>query len=87
MEKLPNFTTNIQTTPVSCHNDVDGSASATNVGGTTPFTYIWNTGATTPSISNLNAGTYCVTVTDIFGCSTQECATIDNPAPVVINAS
>jgi autotransporter-associated beta strand protein len=43
---------------------------ATPQGGALPFTYLWNTGATTASISVSLAGTYTVTVTDSKGCTT-----------------
>ncbi|HRG59540.1 MAG TPA: T9SS type A sorting domain-containing protein [Bacteroidia bacterium] len=41
-----------------------GSASATVTGGNAPYTYLWNTGASTASISNLAVGTYAVLVTE-----------------------
>ena len=43
---------------------VPGNAVAIIYGGTPPYTYTWNTGATTPEITNLTAGFYEVTVTD-----------------------
>jgi hypothetical protein len=46
-----------------------GSASVNASGGTSPYTYLWNTNATTSSISNLSAGTYSVTVTDNKNCT------------------
>ncbi|MBI5541151.1 MAG: choice-of-anchor L domain-containing protein [Bacteroidia bacterium] len=49
-------------------------------GGTTPYTYIWNTGATTQDLSNVSAGNYFCTVTDNSGCS----FTIN---PVVLNTT
>jgi hypothetical protein len=54
----------------------DGSAVFTvaPVGGTAPFTYLWNNGATTPSITVSAAGTYSATVTDARGC-TSTCTT------------
>jgi len=42
----------------------DGSASATVSGGTGNYTYLWNTGETTASISGLSPGVYTVTVDD-----------------------
>ncbi|MCU7552868.1 chondroitinase family polysaccharide lyase [Chitinophagaceae bacterium LB-8] len=39
------------------------------VGGAMPYTYLWNTGYTSESISISAAGTYAVTVTDARGCS------------------
>lgn len=44
--------------------DSTGAISVTVGGGTGPFAYLWNTGATTSGISNLPIGTYWVTVTD-----------------------
>ena len=55
--------------------DIEGSINAS--GGTSPYTYNWDNGATTPTINTLSAGDYCVTVTDASGCSVDECYTID----------
>ncbi len=38
-------------------------------GGTTPYTYLWNTGEITDSISGLQEGEYAVQVSDNFGCA------------------
>ncbi len=38
-------------------------------GGATPYTYLWNTGETTPTIENVEPGVYQVEVTDDEGCS------------------
>jgi hypothetical protein len=35
--------------------------------------YLWSNGATTMSISGLSPGQYCLTVTDINGCTASEC--------------
>lgn len=38
------------------------------VGGTPPFQFLWNTGATTESLFNIQHGQYSLTVTDFTGC-------------------
>ncbi|OAV42919.1 hypothetical protein A3850_016985 [Lewinella sp. 4G2] len=48
----------------------NGSLSVTGTGGTGAYTYLWNTGATTQTISDLAPGTYSATVTDANGCTT-----------------
>jgi len=47
---------------------VTGNMSANITGGSTPYSYTWNTGATTWMITGLSAGTYVVTVSDDEGC-------------------
>lgn len=41
-----------------------------------PYTFQWNTGATTETIENLIPGTYCVTVTNARGCTKTACVEI-----------
>ncbi len=43
--------------------------------GQAPFTYQWNTGELTQTISPNNSGTYCVTITDATGCEAFACHT------------
>jgi hypothetical protein len=54
----------IQSGGTSCSGTNDGWAGVTATGGSGAYTYIWNTGATTATISNLAPGTYTVTVSD-----------------------
>ena len=58
----------------------DGSIDQTIVGGTPPYTYLWNNGDTTEDISNLAAGTYIVTVIDTNDCYTSVSAFVDQPS-------
>ncbi len=53
---------------IACKGENSGWVSVEASGGYIPFTYAWNTGETTDSISNLYAGIYNVTVTDGLGC-------------------
>ena len=65
-------------------NICDGQASATMIGGTAPFTYLWNDpGAqTTASATGLCANTFCVTVTDANGCTSSSCINITEPGAI-----
>lgn len=45
-------------------NQSTGQITATPSNGTAPYFYMWNTGATTQTITNLGGGTYSVTITD-----------------------
>jgi gliding motility-associated-like protein len=61
----------------SCSGLSNGSAEAKPM-GTGPFSYKWNTGATTAIITDLSAGIYRVTATNAAGCTTQAEVTIEN---------
>ena len=65
------LTATLQTTDATCPGNLaDGTATATVLGGTTPYTYSWNNGTIgTDSLSNLVPGYYEITVTDTNGCS------------------
>ncbi len=65
-------------TNLGCNSTAPTGAVTINVtSGTAPYTYQWANGATTQSITNLAAGTYCATVTDASGCTTTVCGTVN----------
>ncbi|MCO6475793.1 MAG: T9SS type B sorting domain-containing protein, partial [Phaeodactylibacter sp.] len=66
---------------VSC----DGSQDATvGVSATGPgLSYQWNTGQTTPTLENVGAGAYIVTVTSTAGCSAVDSVAVTAPAPII----
>jgi gliding motility-associated-like protein len=50
---------------VKCNNSALGSADLNVTSTNGPYTYLWNTGQTTSSVSDLGAGTYSVLITDV----------------------
>jgi hypothetical protein len=62
------FTASIIGTETVCQPESGGQATVVVTGGTSPYTYLWSTGSTSQSISDLPEGSYSVTVTDVNGC-------------------
>ncbi|MCB9189687.1 MAG: gliding motility-associated C-terminal domain-containing protein [Flavobacteriales bacterium] len=79
----------ISFTEVSCNSFTDGQATVDMTSGNgTSFTVLWdaNTGnQTTPTASNLGAGTYSVTITDDLGCNASTSVTISEPDALAYN--
>ncbi|MDD3687128.1 MAG: SprB repeat-containing protein, partial [Bacteroidales bacterium] len=69
----------VYTQNVNCFGQSDGSAEANVSGGVPPFQYLWSTGATSESISNLVAGLYSVTVQDASSTTVAEEFEISQP--------
>lgn len=79
------ITININTTDVSCFGDCDGTATAFASGGNNGFNYSWNNGQNTQTATNLCAGDWYVTATDVLGCTAIDTATINSPSEIQIN--
>jgi hypothetical protein len=78
-------TATLSQTNVLCFGRATGTATSVGSGGTGIYSYIWNTSPirTTPSVSGLVAGVYCVTVSDINNCRSSNCVTITQPLSAV----
>ncbi|MEM7106044.1 MAG: hypothetical protein AAF502_23130, partial [Bacteroidota bacterium] len=70
-----------------CNGDSDGDIDLSVGGGTAPYTFTWDNGSTDEDLSNLTAGTYCVTVTDNNGCAATACADITEPPILIASAT
>lgn len=80
-----NFISTITSQNANTIAPCNGSASVTTVGGTSPYTYVWNNGATTASVSNLCAGYYGCMITDANNCVSYDSTFIAFDTLVNIN--
>ncbi|MEA3445393.1 MAG: T9SS type A sorting domain-containing protein, partial [Bacteroidota bacterium] len=62
-----------------CVDGNQGWINLTITGGVAPYDIIWSNSETTEDIDSLNLGTYCVTVTDDYGCVATICGTVEQP--------
>ena len=67
-------------TNVKCNGGNNGSAIASVSGGTSPYTYLWSTSATTAQVTNLTSQIYTVTITDAKNCVDTATVSISQPA-------
>lgn len=80
-----NFISTITSQNANTIAPCNGSASVTTVGGTTPYSYVWNNGETTASVSNLCAGYYGYMIIDDNNCVSYDSTYIGFDTLVNIN--
>lgn len=66
-------------TNVECFATPTGAVNVSVWGGTPPYSYSWDSGATTEDISGVSAGTYTLTVTDSRNCVISAPYTVAQP--------
>ncbi len=71
----------------STAGSADGSIMLNPVAGFGGYTFAWSDGSTASSLSGLAPGTYDVTVTDAFGCTTTASYTIGTSCPTDLGLS
>jgi len=81
-----NLSSGINSAPDTCSHGV-GTMMGYAVSGIPPYTYLWSTGASTTTLSNLNAGNYTFTVTDDSGCVSNSYVNLINFSPVQVTHS
>lgn len=72
---------------VRCNGDRNGWAEAKILGGVGPYTYFWNSSPSqnTQRATNLPAGTYRVTITDLNGCTAGAQVQITEPPVLAVS--
>ncbi len=80
-----NLSANVLKGNISCFGANDGNVTVNGTGGAGGYTYLWNTGATTQSLSGLTAGLYSVTLEDASGCQYQAGVLIDEPDALIVS--
>jgi len=87
----PNVLTgNLTPNSVLCYGDATGSLTVVPTGGTTPYSYSWQNTTTlyavnSPTLSNVIADDYQVTVTDARGCVYIDNATVTEPSELMLS--
>lgn len=82
------FTYDYIINPPNCNNWCDGSISISNISGGTPtYTYVWSSGQTTSTITNVCSGTYMFSISDAAGNSCAANFNVPNPAPITFSLS
>jgi len=75
-----------QTVEATGYQTTDGAATANGSGGIAPYTYLWETGETSSTATNLSGGSnYCVTITDAIGCTAENCVLILFPSNIIVD--
>ena len=78
---------NLNATNVNCNGSNTGSVASVVTGGTGTYAYNWSNANTTSNVSNLQAGSYILTVKDALGCSLTSSINIMQPSAITIQPS
>ncbi|MCG8207862.1 T9SS type A sorting domain-containing protein [Tenacibaculum finnmarkense] len=70
---------------VLCGTGNDWTINSIVVGGTAPYSYLWNTGSSTANLNGVELGSYELTVVDINGCRSTVDITPNAPIPLSVN--
>ena len=71
--------------PPTCYQGNDGYIDIQTQGGVPPYSFAWDSGQSTESISGLRAGTYTLQITDAEGCIAYKDIVLADPDPIGID--
>lgn len=72
-------------TDITCNAFCDGVVALNPSGGTGPYTFSWQSGQSTDTITGLCPGTYVVIITDANSCSVNDTFVVGNQTQIQIN--
>lgn len=70
-----------------CNGEASGQATAAATGGNGSFNFNWSNSQSGASITNLTAGNYAVTVSDLRGCRDTALFVVNEPAAITTNTT
>ncbi len=79
------FTLDITPTAPLCFGGADGKISVAVNGGDSPFTYNWSNGDNAAKLSDLQAGSYTVTVSDANNCQVVQTVNLQDGVEIIID--
>ncbi|MGV3612583.1 MAG: gliding motility-associated C-terminal domain-containing protein [Fluviicola sp.] len=79
---IPNINL-VNLTHVKCYGKLTGNVTLNTTGGAPPYTYQWNSGATTQNLTGIGEGIYYVDITDHHGCHASDTFKINQPDQLV----
>ena len=71
----------------TCYGDNNGSIQISISNGTAPYSFVWSTGATTSTVTNVAAGSYTVTVSDFNHCTTTTNISVAQPNQIQVTTT
>ncbi len=74
---------NVDKASPTCFGFCNGQLSINAEGGTPPYQWLWASGDTTPTRTDLCAATYTITITDFNGCTIDSSITVTQPPQFV----
>jgi len=72
---------------IVCANEELGNIALTVEGGTAPISYIWSNGVSEKNLTDIQPGTYSVTVTDFNECVFQQTFLVEGNDSLLLNAN
>lgn len=72
---------------IACSGGKDGFVLVSGYGGTAPYQYMWENGASAPLRNNLDSGTYRVSVRDFNGCIASGVFVVNAPSALTASVA